>query len=246
MNENVQVINQNGDAMNTEGIAYIELTETGKKYLFYTLDEKVDNNLTKIYIAEVSETAGNANSISDTEWDDLRKKMVRISHKEEVLEIKYLPMGNIVFNIGEPKKLAISDLNKQAFKDAQITHSIAANQTATPVVGGESTFFAAEPVSNDTVHETAGINIFTNPPQPVETNSVNLEPVNEIKPQTEAPVIPAVPVTSVEPVVPVEPVQLVSTEPIGVAGTQKTIITDEEALKAISVIQDYIEQEEAA
>ena len=55
MNDNVQILNKNGDMMSVEGIAHIHIPASNKKYLFYTLNEKVDNDLTKIYIAEEKE-----------------------------------------------------------------------------------------------------------------------------------------------------------------------------------------------
>ena len=324
MNENVQVINKNGDGMVAEGIAYIQLTETNKKYLFYTLNEKVDNDLTKIYIAEVSEQVGGANSINDAEWDDLRKKMVKISHKEELPEINYLNMNDQSFNVGEPKKLAVTTVAKQAFKDAQITHTVSTNQTDTPVVTGTSTFFSQEETPSENQVEQNNESIFANPPQPVENAVVEETPapvqqevveepavepiqpqVNEVAPEQvetqntevinetpevqaiepvapvvgepmieqttapatpvlqpeavipETPVVPEVteiPVDSIAPVEAVAPVMetpIIDTPEVSAdtdttnSGTAKTIISDEEALKAINVIQEYIDQEEA-
>ncbi|MCH5167678.1 MAG: hypothetical protein J1F35_07315 [Erysipelotrichales bacterium] len=337
MNENIQVTNKAGETIVVEGISFIELTEANKKYVFYTLNEKVDNDLTKIYIAEVSDSDEESGSISDAEWDDLRKKMVRISHKEELTDVKYLSMTDQTFKIGDPRKLAVSAVNMQAFKDYQITHTISVNQTDTPVEG-TPTFFAQELAPATVETAPSDESIFTNPPQPVENvdtepesvDSVPTEqpvidaqpvvepqldaqsqvientnenvvtqsefpatepvvqesvPVQEIAPVQEQPVIetvaqsaptdaaldvgPAViaepvaqtemaespdvePVEPVEQVVPtevtspVENVPIIDTTTITNGNEQKAIISDEDALKAISVIQDYIDQEEAA
>lgn len=312
MIENVQIINKNGDGMFTEGIAYIQLASTGKKYLFYTLNEKVDNDLTKIYIAETADTAGTANPIADSEWDDLRKKMVKINHKEEVLDINYLSMNNVVFYVGEPKKLAITTVAKQAFKEAQMSHTISTNQSEIPVISGSNTsFFNEQVVEEQSVVENSQpveqASIFSNPPQPIVTEtsvptSVIEQPVVERTVAIEQPaiqesVVQEPVVSQVQEVAMEQPIQSIQTpivaqpvieqpvieqpavveqqiiqesvvqEPVLPESSVATIIqsvpivqeqnstissnndlsepliTDEEALKAISIIQEYIDQE---
>lgn len=181
MNDNIQIINKSGEGMSTEGISYIEVPSTTKKYLFYTLNEKVDNDLTKIYIAETNTNGVVENSISDAEWDNLRQKMIKISHKEAVEDVKFLSMNGVQFNVGDPKKLAITAVAKQAFKDAQISNTMATNQTATPVTtGSTSSFFNQDVVGNQTAQvETPSTeqSIFANPPQPqTVANPPSLEP----------------------------------------------------------------------
>lgn len=279
MLENIQVINKNGDGMFTEGIAYIRLISTGKKYLFYTLNEKVDNDLTKIYIAETNESPENLGHINDSEWDDLRKKMVMINHKEEVSDVEYLNMNDVVFNVGEPKKLAVTSVAKQTFKDAQTSHTLVTNQTDTPVMTGTTEFFnhdVVEPNKQEVSTESGEQSIFANPPQPeVVNNQVGIEPtpvvstpitsepvgeniVNEPEVgltnsvPTEPNVITNTPVSPQESVVPTNTVinqtvipttETVPTMPVETSGLNEPIISDEEALRAINIIQDYIDQE---
>lgn len=325
MNDSIQILNKNGDMMSVEGIAHVAITDINKKYLFYTLNEKVDNDLTKIYIAEASDVQGGANPINDEEWDNIRKKMVKISHKEELPDVSYLPFGENTINVGEAKKLAVTSVAKQAFKEAQATHTISTNQTETPVVNGTPSFFApATDTDNQDGASEGGVpNIFTNPPVPEQTPVVqeqvqtqpsalpdgvpsspvaptpevtNVAPTPEVVPTTEitqetpAPVventspvasveeIPAVEtptqiapqqevipsstpdasaVPAVEPIIPESTPEIEETPAVAPAVTeeistqttnneQKEIISDEDALKAIEVIQDYIAQEEAA
>ncbi len=170
MMDNIQIMNKNGEGIITEGLSYLMIPSTNKKYLFYTLNEKVDNDLTKIYIAETSDQVGGANPISDTEWDDLRKKMVKISHKEEVEDVTFLKSIN-TYNVGDPKKLAITSVAKQAFKDMWANHTIPDNQTNTAVanIGGNS-FFNTDVLNETTepvTQEAAPQSIFANPPQPI-------------------------------------------------------------------------------
>jgi len=111
MNDNIQILNKNGDMMSVEAIAHIQIVGENKKYLIYTLNEKVDNDLTKIYIAETIETdatGGSVNSINENDWAALREKLVKISHKEEIADVSYLQFGDTTFNVGEAKKLAVT------------------------------------------------------------------------------------------------------------------------------------------
>ena len=164
MNDNIQILNKNGDMMSVEAIAHIQIVGENKKYLIYTLNEKVDNDLTKIYIAETIEkdaTGGSVNSINENDWAALREKLVRISHKEEIADVSYLQFGDTTFNVGEAKKLAVTSVAKQAFKDAQATHTISTNQTETPVISETSSFFE---MPTETVQENGqpNQNIFAN------------------------------------------------------------------------------------
>lgn len=255
----------------------------------------------------------------------ISEKMVKISHKEELPDVSYLPFGENTINVGEAKKLAVTSVAKQAFKEAQATHTISTNQTETPVVNGTPSFFApATDTDNQDGASEGGVpNIFTNPPVPEQTPVVqeqvqtqpsalpdgvpsspvaptpevtNVAPTPEVVPTTEitqetpAPVventspvasveeIPAVEtptqiapqqevipsstpdasaVPAVEPIIPESTPEIEETPAVAPAVTeeistqttnneQKEIISDEDALKAIEVIQDYIAQEEAA
>lgn len=207
MNDNIQIINKTGEGMYTEGIAYIEVPSTTKKYVFYTLNEKVDNDLTKIYIAETNIDAASVNAIPDNEWEDLRNKMIKISHKETVDDVKFLSMDAVTFNVGDPKKLAITAVAKQAFKDAQLTNTMATNQTETPVTTGSGSFFNQE-VVGETTTNAAPVentqNIFDNPIQPENTTPASSAPVQGVE-NPVPPVMPTAPLTSEAPVAQPEP-----------------------------------------
>ncbi len=271
MNDNIQILNKNGDMMSVEAIAHIQIVGENKKYLIYTLNEKVDNDLTKIYIAETIEkdaTGGSVNSINENDWAALREKLVRISHKEEIADVSYLQFGDTTFNVGEAKKLAVTSVAKQAFKDAQATHTISTNQTETPVISETSSFFE---MPTETVQENGqpNQNIFANPPQPVQVSqSEDLPQPEQLVEPAEEPNVPLNNPTQVESAsLPVQTIpsavysetleqqekvpttaETNEAEPvasINVEGNiQKEIISDEDALKAIGIIQDYIAQEE--
>ncbi len=273
MNDNIQILNKNGDMMSVEAIAHIQIAGENKKYLIYTLNEKVDNDLTKIYIAETGEIDGGANPINENDWASLREKLVKISHKEELADVSYLQFGDATFNVGEAKKLAVTSVAKQAFKDAQATHTLSTNQTETPVISGTSSFFETPQESTQEIQQ-GDQSIFANPPQPVQAvqseetqQPVQLEqPVQTIEEQStlmsnqsqlesSSPTVEIIQndvesanetqkeleeISAISGIGGVESSTAISVE----ENTQKEIISDEDALKAIGIIQDYIAQEE--
>lgn len=304
MNDNIQVVNKNGDILSVEGISVVEIPAFSKKYLFYTLNEKVDNDLTKIYIAEISDLQGGGEPIPDNEWSEIRNKMVKISHKEELTDVNYLPFGDKPLNVGEAKKLAVTAVAKQAFKDAHATHTLAVNQTATPAVSGESSFFTTPPASTNEqiIGGQMEQNIFNNPPVAqnvavsetpvqnpevvqtpevsqvvgmqsgvVDSAALSNSPVDIAQAQVNQSVAegtetagPDLSQASIEtPALGNEQFTNVAQVPENLENTSvisavdnsgngenpsavREIISDEDALKAIGLIQDYIAQEEAA
>ena len=54
MNSTVNLTKQNGEKIQAEIISYFEIVGTQKRYLFYTLNEAVENGLVKMYVSEVS------------------------------------------------------------------------------------------------------------------------------------------------------------------------------------------------
>lgn len=95
MQNQIIVIN-NGVSQNVELISYFEMISTGKKYLFYTLKEKVENGLVKMYAASATNT-GNTftldNDMTDDEWNSLKMVMKAILTGGQDANIKYLSIN---------------------------------------------------------------------------------------------------------------------------------------------------------
>ena len=72
MIDNITVIDIRGNGVLAEGISYIKLNSTGKQYVLYTLNETVENDLIKMYVAETGPSVGVAGSIPDSDWNNLR------------------------------------------------------------------------------------------------------------------------------------------------------------------------------
>lgn len=91
--QNQVVIVNNGINQNVELISYFELVNTGKKYLFYTLNEKVENGLVKMYAAGVANKDANFvldNDMTDEEWTTLKMVMKTILTGGTDSNVKYL------------------------------------------------------------------------------------------------------------------------------------------------------------
>ncbi len=111
MNNKVYIVDRNGNQIIAEGISYITLKGDGfsNDYLFYTLNELVNGDLNKIYVAKVSEVDKN---ITDEEWDNVKRVMLAITHGETVEGMSYNSIFDEKgegksFNVDIPRKIAI-------------------------------------------------------------------------------------------------------------------------------------------
>ncbi|HHX32858.1 MAG TPA: DUF1292 domain-containing protein [Mollicutes bacterium] len=96
--DKVQIETPNGEVVEAELISCFELINTGKKYVFYTRNEMVENNLIKMYVAEVK---GNEENISigdkmtDQEWTEIKNVMKSILTGNTNPNIKYIGLGGL-------------------------------------------------------------------------------------------------------------------------------------------------------
>ena len=91
MGNNIELKKPNGEIVKAELISYFELVSTGKKYVFYTQNEIVDNGLVKMYVSEVgSGTNSLTSQMSDEEWALLKSIMKSMLTGNENPNIKYL------------------------------------------------------------------------------------------------------------------------------------------------------------
>ena len=90
MNTNIELKKANGETINVELISYFEHIPTSKKYIFYTLNEKVENDLVKMYVSEVSNGNALSDMMSDEEWTNIKGIMKSILTSNNNEKIKYL------------------------------------------------------------------------------------------------------------------------------------------------------------
>ncbi len=142
MNNKIYIVDRNGNQVIVEGIAYIELKGDGfaNEYLFYTLNEIVNGDLNKIYVAKVN----NDNlTIDDAEWENIKDAMRAITHQEQVEGLTYLNMFDEkgegkVFKTEIPRKLALKLDNLTGIRDTyKIAISNPGNKSDTAAVGGQ-------------------------------------------------------------------------------------------------------------
>lgn len=128
MIENITVVDKNGNGIFAEGIAYTQFLFSGKKYILYTMNERCSDNRIKMYVGELTDTVGSLEKIPDDEWAKVSDYLRAISDGEQNINIKFLRMNNATFNIGIPRKLAITPEVKQVFKDCQRKGVLASQQ----------------------------------------------------------------------------------------------------------------------
>lgn len=148
MIESVTIIDKNVNGILAEGIMYATIKNLsngvpegdGKDYIFYCLNEMVDSEQTKIYVAEAADQPGKANPIADDEWKIVTNALKAISHKEETPNVTFKKMTGATFYTSDPKKLAIKLPVKQIFKDAHFSATLAINQPAPAATQGNPVF----------------------------------------------------------------------------------------------------------
>ncbi|MDD3895940.1 MAG: hypothetical protein PHP49_02830 [Bacilli bacterium] len=121
---NIQIKLSSGEIIPAELISSFELINIGKKYLFYTKNEVVENNLIKMYVAEIMEANSPVSvgeKISEQEWINLKNVMKSILTSNNNTNIRYIDIEvyklENVINIKEPNVLAIDDPKKVKFKE---------------------------------------------------------------------------------------------------------------------------------
>lgn len=90
MDSSVELKKANGEVFKAEIISFFELNDTKKRYLFYTLNETVENGLVKMYVSEVGENAILSSKMADEEWTVLKTIMKSMLTGNENTNIKYL------------------------------------------------------------------------------------------------------------------------------------------------------------
>lgn len=90
MDSSVELKKANGEVFKAEIISFFELNDTKKRYLFYTLNETVENGLVKMYVSEVGENATLSSKMADEEWTVLKTIMKSMLTGNENTNIKYL------------------------------------------------------------------------------------------------------------------------------------------------------------
>lgn len=90
MNTSIELKKVNGEVIKGELISYFEYVPSGKKYIFFTMNERVDNDLIKMYVSEVGSGQVLSNQMSDDEWTSIKGVMKSILTGNNDSNIKYL------------------------------------------------------------------------------------------------------------------------------------------------------------
>lgn len=94
MGDTTELKKMNGESIIAEVISFFQVVKTNKKYVFYTLNETVENGLVKMYVSEVFDSSNMVLSgdMTDYDWASLKAIMKSILTGNANGEIKYLKM----------------------------------------------------------------------------------------------------------------------------------------------------------
>ena len=154
MNTKISIIDSNGNQIIADGVSYIVLSgeEYRHEYLFYTLNEIVNGDLTKIYVAKVNEEN---NNIDDFEWDNVKKAMLAIVHQEDIVGLSYEKMvdetgASKTFKVDFPRKIALKMDKLVGLKDEyKLALSNPDNTSDAPAVSGTQFFDKTDEKKNE-------------------------------------------------------------------------------------------------
>jgi hypothetical protein len=69
--QTIHVYDEFGQILEVNGICHFSMESTGKKYIFYHLNEEVQGNRIKMYVADCGDAQGEAAPIPDDVWQGL-------------------------------------------------------------------------------------------------------------------------------------------------------------------------------
>ena len=90
---NIDIKKSDGTIINVELISLFQVINLNKKYVFYTMNETVENDLLKMYVAEVVDNAEGivvGQKMTDEEWTNLKTIMKSILTGSQDENIKYI------------------------------------------------------------------------------------------------------------------------------------------------------------
>lgn len=184
MNEKINIIKSDGSSVNADIICCLE-NNTGKRYVYYTLNEIVGagaNSTVKIYVSKVTQNDPTLDAlITDEEWDKLKGYMSDALKGNANAEIKYVPLTGLdtINSISEraiAMPISYDYINKQ--RGIYAENVATAVETAQPASTPESAPAPTEPVASETPAPTEAVvepipiipetpNVFDTPQQPV-------------------------------------------------------------------------------
>ena len=96
--EKLEITKATGEIVTAVLISFFELVNTSKKYVFYTMNEVVENNLVKLYVAEaiIDEKGLRIGpKMSEEEWVSLKNIMKSILTGNRDPNVKYLEIEGV-------------------------------------------------------------------------------------------------------------------------------------------------------
>lgn len=75
---NINIKKATGETVTADLLSYFEVVNIQKKYIFYTMNEVVENDLVKMYVAEVTREGNDliiGSKMTDEEWTNLKNIM---------------------------------------------------------------------------------------------------------------------------------------------------------------------------
>lgn len=208
MNDKINLTKLDGTNISADLICFLENISTGKRYVYYTLNEVVNgndaNSTVKIYVSKVQQNNPQLDTvITEEDWGLLKGYMSDALKGNVNPQIKYIPISELVNPVSVSEKAiamptSYDYINKQRGIYAEsVATSSDSGSTVSPVVDSQPTVDPA--VAPDTLSATTTIENVLQPVnepvtqiQPIEHPAVS-EPIveNTVPPVVEQPTVQA-------------------------------------------------------
>ena len=143
--EEIKVTDSAKQIKNVKGICYFKLEDTNKNYLFYHLDEYVENDRMKMYVAEAGSTFGTQPPIDDATWTKLKTEVMHglLNSNNSLTGIDFLPMKGEDIFLGDARKISVPTASITTFASNNIVTN-ASNELDVPVIGDTTDYTTVE------------------------------------------------------------------------------------------------------
>lgn len=218
MNDKIKLTKADGLTIDTDIICYIQNVKSGKKFLYYTLNEVTGagpNSTVKIYVANIKQDNPALDiAITNEEWDALKGYMGDALKGTVNPDVKYLPIEELQ-NPVEVSERAIAMPTSYDYIAKQRGKYAEAIASAEP-----ANITPAEPISAPVVEASPAPVM---PTEPQVQPEATIEPALTLEPTPVAPVEPT-PVPEPAPVASPEPVVEEPTEPLTTPTPEVSIV----------------------
>lgn len=173
MNEKINLTKADGSTVQADLICFLEAVATGRRFIFYTLNEVIgsDNSATvKIYVSKIKQDNPALDGpISQEEWEMMTKRVMKSTIQGTPCdEVRYIPLSELVNPVSvSDKAIAMPVFHDYINKHRGLYAQSVATSVEPAVPQSEAALQSEGPVAPDTMTATTAIEPAPAPQEPM-------------------------------------------------------------------------------